>query len=96
MNSEIMRLGQSLQASCAALAHNIKAAELESADALAKSRRQLLADEADAKARSQSLAESLARSQARLVDSEGQVLQLNRRVQELVSEVGGLMHFGLK
>ncbi|VDD74696.1 unnamed protein product [Mesocestoides corti] len=87
MNSEILRMGQSLQASCAALANNLKAAELESADALDKSRRQLMAGEADAKARSQSLAESLARSQARLAETEGQVIQLNRRVQDLVTEV---------
>ncbi|KAL5965893.1 Rootletin [Taenia solium] len=86
MNSEIMRMGQSLQSACTALGNNLKAAELESADALAKSRRQLLAEEADAKARSQSMAESLARSQARLVEAEDQIMQLNRRVQELLTE----------
>ncbi|KAL5103761.1 Rootletin [Taenia crassiceps] len=87
MNSEIMRMGQSLQSACSALGNNLKAAQLESADALARSRRQLLAEEADAKARSQSLAESLARSQARLAEAENQIMQLNRRVQELLTEV---------
>ncbi|KAH9279178.1 Rootletin [Echinococcus granulosus] len=87
MSSEIMRTGQSLQSACSALGNNLKAAELESADALAKSRRQLMAEEADAKARSQSLAESLERSQARLVEAEDQIMQLNRRVQELMAEV---------
>lgn len=85
-------MGQSLQSACSALGNNLKAAELESADALAKSRRQLLAEEADAKARSQSLAESLARSQARLVEAEAQIMQLNRRVQELLTEVSTLPH----
>ncbi|CDS36972.1 Rootletin [Echinococcus multilocularis] len=87
MSNEIMRTGQSLQSACSALGNNLKAAELESADALAKSRRQLMAEEADAKARSQSLAESLARSQARLVEAEDQIVQLNRRVQELMAKV---------
>ncbi|VDM17198.1 unnamed protein product [Hydatigera taeniaeformis] len=87
MNSEIMRMGQSLQSACSALGNNLKAAELESADALAQSRRQLLAEEADAKARNQSLTESLTRSQARLVEAEDQIMQLKRRVQELLTEV---------
>lgn len=80
-------MGQSLQSACSALAANLKAAELESADALAKSQRQLLADEADARARSQSLSDSLARSQARLADAESQIMQLHRRVQDLLNEV---------
>lgn len=87
MNSEIMRIGQSLVASCGALANNLRAAELESADALARSRRALLAEEENAKARSQSLSEALARSQGRLVEAEANAHQLNRRIQDLLSEV---------
>lgn len=87
MNSEIMCMGQSLQSACTSLANNLKAAEIASADALARSQRQLLAEETEAKARSQSLAEALARNQARLAETESQVCQLNWRVQELLTEV---------
>lgn len=87
MNSEIMRMGQSLVSSCGALANNLRAAEIESADALAKSRRALQAEEENAKARSQSLSEALARSQARLTEAESNTHELNRRIQDLLSEV---------
>ncbi|VDO05678.1 unnamed protein product [Rodentolepis nana] len=87
MNSEITRMGQSLVSSCCALANNLRAAELESADALAKSRRELQAEEESAKARNQSLSEALARSQARLVDAESKAHELSRRVQDLLSEI---------
>nr|CDS29247.1 Rootletin [Hymenolepis microstoma] len=87
MNSEITRMGQFLVSSCCALANNLRAAELESAEALAKSRRELQAEEENAKARNQSLSEALARSQARLIEAESSAHELNRRVQDLLSEI---------
>ncbi|VDN10669.1 unnamed protein product [Dibothriocephalus latus] len=91
INSEIMRFSHGMHAACTTLATNLKASQLESADALAKSRRQLMKEEEDAKLRAQSLTESLARSQSKLAEAESKLIELAQKNQELADEV--CLHF---
>lgn len=87
MNTEIMRFSQGLQGACTSLATNLKNAELSSADSLAKTRRQFLQDEEEAKSRAQSLNEALARSQSKLIETEGRLMELTQKNQALAGEV---------
>uniref|UniRef100_A0A0X3PDD7 Rootletin-like coiled-coil domain-containing protein n=1 Tax=Schistocephalus solidus TaxID=70667 RepID=A0A0X3PDD7_SCHSO len=87
INSEIMRFSHGMHAACTTLATNLKASQLESADALAKSRRQLMKEEEDAKLRAQSLTESLARSQSKLAEAESKLIELAQKNQELADEL---------
>ncbi|BHF80785.1 hypothetical protein SprV_0702391300 [Sparganum proliferum] len=87
INSEIMRFSHGMHAACTTLATNLKASQLESADALAKSRRQLMKEEEDAKLRAQSLTESLARSQSKLAEAESKLIELAQKNQELAAEL---------